>query len=292
MRALILSALVASALPSQAPAPRPTPQPQVATGSEQKSATDNRGTKTSPLVVDTYAVKSQWDAEQERKAAQEHANSHAWEIGFQFGTIGIGLLTAGILIFQALIFRRQARTFHNQAVRLRESVQEVKTATEATKSVAATLASNAHAQLRAYVFVTGIVVDKIAVGEVPIATVHIKNSGLTPAYDVELKGAMHGVKSVSDLKPVDELKAAPRINIGPGGTISPENHFGGALSAGNMDELNAKKIVFYVYGKITYKDIYGRPHWTIYRSSQDGKAAIIGSKRVIICDDGNDCDKE
>jgi len=270
---------------AQSPAPVPANQRNEASSEQEAAAADDRGTKVSPLIVDTYSQKSQWDAEQERKNGIESANAHAWDVGIGVATVLIGLFTCVILIVQA-------RVFFVQAGRLKETVEEMKTATEATRTVANTLAGNARVQLRAYVFVERITVDNIAAGEIPIARVLIKNSGLTPAYDVEVRGALHAHKSAADLVPVDKLKPSPLINIGPGGMMTPESYFGGTLSAENMVGLNAGDRAFFVYGKIAYKDIFGKPHWTIYRAIQDGKAAPIGSNKVAVCEDGNGCDKE
>ena len=102
-------------------------QRQEAPAPEQQHSESNvRESYSTPLEV--HVTKTHSESKEDTEDRNEHANVDWW-------TIRIGVLTFLILCVQAGVFWKQA-------ARLRESVEEMKTATKATESVTATLVTN------------------------------------------------------------------------------------------------------------------------------------------------------
>ena len=129
------AALGASTTPSE----HDTAQPQSSNAAPEPKR-DDRGTDNAPLIVKNYPQQSPEDVKRADDDRRARVEADRWAIIIGEATIAIGLLTCLILVVQALVFGIQAK-------RLRESVKEMQSATEATMKVAGSLKSSHRAWL-------------------------------------------------------------------------------------------------------------------------------------------------
>lgn len=126
------------------------------------------------------------------------------------------------------------------------------------------------AELRAYLFLdaeTPIGPFKIAVGEAPSGMIHIKNFGQTPAYGIVCqRGTMDGPWPIPDdfCFPEDDTYIIETgASLPPGATTSfPIFKEGQSVSQKAFDEIMAGSATFYIWGRIKYRDVFGRLHRT------------------------------
>jgi hypothetical protein len=124
----------------------------------------------------------------------------------------------------------------------------------------------AERQLRAYVCIDSAVL-KFPQPDVPEAQVHIKNCGQTPAYDV--RGWIHTWFAEYPLKvslptPPSDFRMAVDT-LAPGRNSIFVAHKKPPICPGLLPALGTPQLTFYVYGEVSYKDIFGK-HWsTKYR---------------------------
>lgn len=121
-------------------------------------------------------------------------------------------------------------------------------------------------QLRGYVHVAAAKID-ITDKSVPVAHVTIKNFGNTPAYSVKHLAGM----TIGDYPLTRELAEPPAHLPGSSSTIGPGSHTRleivrtPPIPAALQSHLGTLTGTVYVYGVITYKDVFRDPHTTKYR---------------------------
>jgi hypothetical protein len=160
------------------------------------------------------------------------------------------------------------------------------------------LENTAERQLRAYVFAGSAIISHLEDdGGVPEAQVFIKNVGQTPAYKV---ASVAGFAASIYPAPPDlnliitdaELgQAHTRTDMGPGQTeiaiASPRPRLNRPLTEQERDELARGEAVIHVYGRISYRDIFGREQHTSYRFMVGGSVGVRGG-RMVGCAEGNE----
>jgi hypothetical protein len=200
--------------------------------------------------------------------------------------IGIGLL--------------QLVVFSIQAYFLRGTIKEMRDGSER--------------QVRAYVFVHDASIGNVAVpipppGMVvnpqhrgfawlnkpdvgPIIKMNVKNFGQTPAYEVTHYhwARVREYPLTSELSNKRTSSEITKLNIGPSSgtakTITMPR-----LTADELAGLFDGTRAVYIYGEISYKDVFGAIRHTKYRMMHDNKSGPIGISDVLVgCDDGNDAD--
>lgn len=126
------------------------------------------------------------------------------------------------------------------------------------------------AQLRAYVFLqsAGITDGRDKPG-LPWSRVEIKNTGATPAYDVRhwSRIVYCAVGTDTTYVPPEDIRDLVPTSTGPGGALSAESNLGRVLEQAEIDTLAIfpPTHMLCVYGKTTYRDIFGRNRETTYR---------------------------
>jgi hypothetical protein len=121
---------------------------------------------------------------------------------------------------------------------------------------------------RAWVGPLKVSAPELKAGVVPTVWITFQNSGKTPARSIR-------VKSVGRLFMPNERfwpdytgrqdKLPPSL-----GTLFPQAearvpaHLPDALSQHGVDSIGNGTVVLYVYGRVTYEDAFGQPHWTTY----------------------------
>jgi hypothetical protein len=142
----------------------------------------------------------------------------------------------------------------------------------------------ARRQLRAYVFIDKAYIKDVGNPPVTAASISIKNSGQTPAYNVQHE---HFVR-LDDIPPGPFPafnQDGPKCHLSPGGMMYHLVKGNGTLGAVQRMAFNKKELAFYVFGQIIYQDCFGIKRHTNYRLMQTG-----GDNALRYCDDGNEAD--
>jgi hypothetical protein len=125
----------------------------------------------------------------------------------------------------------------------------------------------ARKQLRAYITVSKCQF-KFIIENDPEAMILVKNSGQTPAYKLHQWIAISpGSYPLSEklTEPWNFNEPSSEAIIGPGDTQTSTAHFKKPLSKDILPKLGTREWTAYIYGLITYEDIFGKKHKTIYR---------------------------
>jgi hypothetical protein len=139
-------------------------------------------------------------------------------------------------------------------------------------------------QLRAYICMDTSEVEII--GWQPIANVHFKNCGQTPAYEVHgwigVEVRAHPLQSPLPL-PDDKL-AKPKTTVGPGvGFGYPGKRKSQMFTPEELSNIRASPLTtLYVYGRVDYRDAFGSYWYTTVRLIAGGNAGL----RVSTTPDG------
>jgi hypothetical protein len=143
-------------------------------------------------------------------------------------------------------------------------------------------------QLRAYILVSQIRMERLKHGMTPKCTVVLQNTGQTPAHDVEcgVHAEMADAKSptleATDFSIIDSrapLAADVPIKL----EIYPPN-----LILDDYTILADGAKAIYVYGEVRYKDIFNMEHYTRYRFRSTQSNFIEEDGRMQTCFEGNE----
>jgi hypothetical protein len=198
----------------------------------------------------------------------------------------IGLTGALVLvgIIQIIVFMLQLTAFRNQARRLKETIDVMK--------------DNAVRELRAYVHITG-GCSVFHEGNAIRGRLRIKNSGKTPAFKLTISAFTH--RAEFPLPPGGtatlfreaketgtEIPRAGAAALGAGNVQQVEDDIVADLTPKQRDSLNADDIAFYVYGEITYDDVFGHQRQTMYCLFIRGRDAVSGGGSLGQYGEGNE----
>lgn len=205
-----------------------------------------------------------------------------------------------------------SKQFAEQMIEVRKSAQAAKDSADATKGIVATLKEGSERQLRAYVVCEHGTIFNVAnpvpvfLGQVfnppseaeitnpafgPGYKIQIKNAGQTPAVEVRHWGniCFREFPLKSPL-PARDPKIIPVASVlGPGIPSTKFNHLTQPLTAKETADLRAGTGAVYVYGEITYSDIWGKSWYTRYRLMHHAFGGAIGvSTDLSFCESGNE----
>lgn len=195
----------------------------------------------------------------------------------------VGLITCVIIGWQSWQTRKAAEATQEA---VRDGKKEYMLAEDTTKR-----------QLRAYICMDTAEVE-FSTGQ-PIANVHFKNCGQTPAYEVHgwvgVEVRPHPLQSPL---PVRDDIAKPKTTVGPGvGFGYPGRRKSQMFTKEELSKIGAGPLTtFYVYGRVDYRDAFGGYWYTTVRLIAGGEAGLRvstltdGSIRWSLCPDieGND----
>lgn len=188
---------------------------------------------------------------------------------------------AGFFTFWLVVVgAAQAILFYVQLHIIRASLDDAKTAADAAKEAAdatkesVVLARNtAEKQLRAYVLVTNITIVGVEPGATPKADIIFRNSGQTPAYDVEVTAAMGLIDYPPTSEPIDDEPSA----IGSVVVLGPQSEY--RVPATLIGQLGSDQFIaildgsqaIHIIGTIMYRDAFGIARHTNFSSFYGGK---------------------
>lgn len=118
----------------------------------------------------------------------------------------------------------------------------------------------------------------------------IKNSGQTPAYDVISEGhiCIQEFPLTSNLPSIPPSKFITKAVI-PQGGITTKSLVMRPLTQPEITQLRHGTAAIYVYGRIYYKDTFGKKQFTNFRLMHFAIAQIIGiGTGLTICEEGNE----
>lgn len=220
---------------------------------------DVRGTRASPLVVETLEIPA--DAKDKRDAARLReldSSISQW----------VMLLTAGMLIVAAV----QACFFFIQLRLMKRSMKVAEAAAFAANRSVETMQDTARRQLRAYVTIDSAAI-KFPEPGVPSVTVIVKNAGQTPAHD--LRHWIHQWIETYPLKvqlplPPEGFVMSASL-LGAGATHEMHiTHPRPIVKLPFLDQIGTPEATIYVYGGINYKDVFGEQQFVRYRLMYGG----------------------
>ena len=255
---------------SQNPSPREgkpsQPQQRQSQSSQQPSATYQRGTEGSPVIVKVLPTpKTKEEATTEAKEREEKAANEYNVAKFTGWIAYIGIAQIIVFFLQLIVFGYQARM-------LRQTVN-VMNDTEIR-------------QLRAYISVVPMI-TKPETGKTPVANVIIKNYGQTPAYKfTQVVGIGLGI-SFDTLRPPDNYPRLSKATLTPTDTLGIQTSGAWAFSDKEISELNSGTKTIWVHGEINYEDTFGIKRFKKYRYFIGGGAGMR-LDMMFVCEEGNE----
>jgi hypothetical protein len=151
----------------------------------------------------------------------------------------------------------------------RRSADAAKQSADAARDAVILAQENAERQLRAYVFLDKdqiVETLRIAVGEVPSGMFRFTNFGLTPANNL----AVHITSGTGpwplppDIKLPFPENLPKGIQVAPPGAVTlwPLEPQGNPVPAEDFEQIRIGKSRFYIWGRATYTDAFGKDRYT------------------------------
>lgn len=140
---------------------------------------------------------------------------------------------------------------------------------------------------RAYVYVNDANLSDVTGANAPTVAVNIKNTGLTPAYDLTWRAIFVCAKfPLTEETMLDREKEAQKVVLPPGGVLSYKWTF--TEWKKEWSEMITKgDAAIFAIGEITYKDAFGKTRFTKYRLIHGGNARVSPGKFGIAAE-GNE----
>lgn len=176
---------------------------------------------------------------------------------------------ATVVIAAATVFTwLEVRSGSTQTDKIIDADQRIATAMEgAVGQAAASLAETQKSfrdDQRAWIGpVAGPIIDW-GVGKKFSVAIPVKNDGKTPATDVTTVMAIRPLSRQKLPIFTDLVKPSGHFVLQPGGVTYIKIIGGRPINQADFDAVNSGDIILWVYGKITYDDVFGRHHWTTF----------------------------
>ena len=203
----------------------------------------------------------------------------------------IDLLTAcftgGLLLVAAV----QALLFLFQLRLMRKSLDAAVGATNVAQSTLVLMKDTAQRQLRAYISVVAAKIEFPVPGQ-PKSTLTFRNAGQTPAHDVKIWihqwVAAYPLDVALPTPPPDFVTA--RDTLGAGASCHMTNEAPHPVAKEPfLTLIGTSEGTIYVYGEVSYRDVFGEHHTQKYRLMYGGSEPIVPSA-LKPCPDGNEGD--
>ena len=163
-------------------------------------------------------------------------------------------------------------TLQMQLDAVRKSEAQAERSAKAGETSASTASRALHVSERAYVHMTPSLAKPPSAGEKLQYSVLIGNSGRTPALEMtaHIAGTMAPSSIPTDQVRATILKEAPPLHdqsesvgtLPAGQTATEHTDAPTALTQSDVDQITAGKILLYIFGTASYKDIFQQPHHT------------------------------
>lgn len=217
-------------------------------------------------VIDCFDDAVQEARETERNeedvGAQKEMAKAAWAMFFS--TLAIGLLSLALTVVGIGYVRgnlkemQLARDISEKTLSAaNRSAASASEANWATQAAAEQNHANAERQLRAYICVETAEIDFDKAPQ-PTISLSFKNFGQTPAHGVEswTHTWLEAYPLQVQLPEPDSDLVKGRMYLGPNASFGDSFKHPGPITGSNRDEILAGTAAFYVYGAITYVDVF------------------------------------
>jgi hypothetical protein len=256
--------------------------------------TEQRGTEKEPFVVRVLpSEEAQAETAIHKQETDEKAKN---DVDLTRYTGWLALITAFLFIVAII----QAGLFYWQLVLIRGSLGDTQVAARAAADSARTMKTTAQRQLRAYVCVEGLQIGNVANPPQPqrgqkiiptVAHIHrpldgplinlaLKNFGQTPASETtfwaEVLFREYPLSSPLPSRP--PRNHASQFIVPPTGIIRLDRAMPQPLSSQEKAALISVPPTgaIYVFGEVSYKDIFKRSRWTKFCYFYNGISGIVG----------------
>ena len=239
----------------------PKQKPEEGTKTEQPVSPYERGTKDLPVIVEIapsapLKVETDHDKEAENEKAYDDWLIARGTVALAVVTSVLAVATIGLMIFTYRLWR-------------------------ATHKLVEGTDDTAKKQLRAYVGIDAI----SAIHANPLsAQIRFKNFGKTIAKDVifSVSGRVNTVGEMAEF-PFSNHRGATIIMPTESSLVCESIECDG----GDWGLIQQGIGYVYVWGKITYKDVFGDSHWTQFRMMTDQRSGMPWQWTFKYCQDGN-----
>jgi hypothetical protein len=199
-------------------------------------------------------------------------------------TLGVSWLLWRVASRQADIYQRQADIMTGSLAVSADAAQAAAASAEASKEAVEHAKESAQTELRAYVGLHEAKLTKLTAGGHAKVLLQFKNSGRTPAHKVTA-WTKYKYDAVPEGIARKSLKPTSRSSIGPDGVISRVVELERALTSADLRLIRAGGAAIYVYGEVTYEDVFGQPHTTPFNLIHGAECA---AGELLVCETGND----
>jgi hypothetical protein len=273
---------------SQDPVPTPSkvgqPPQQQPNKIKTESPNGPRGTKDSPVFIETLERQVDRDDKVEERKYRENETSINKRLVF---FTGLMLLVA---LGQAALFFYQLRLMRKTMIDTEKAASAAQKSAEVAEKTVEIMSDTAQRQLRAYIFVKtddkSVVLDSDSVLTV---TTIVKNFGQTPAHNIITSQHIGTyVLPISPDNPLDNLSFADNSStsaLAPGEVTYIRNN-PQKLTARLIADIESGVVALFVLGEIKYYDSFGTPQSTKYRMFSTGEVFI--RKGLTYYYDGNE----
>ena len=215
------------------------------------------------------------------KATEDQARYALSQASAAWCGVAIGLVTFAAAVFAACYAKKAADETRRSAL---ATVRAVNATHKANKINL----EGQQRQLRAYVHVSGAQVRNLHQRTGRSVVVEIKNYGSTPALKTRFRMGEHVREwPLQSILPLPSFVPTGSSPLPPGRhSIMPSPV--GDLSEFEEGELRADRAAIYVWGEITYEDIFGENHVTTFRLVCRGDGLLKGYMHAT--EEGNDAD--
>jgi hypothetical protein len=184
------------------------------------------------------------------------------------------LVVAAFLTFLAIV--AQVWIYNAQLKEMQKSTKSASRAAKAAEGSIALMRDNARLDQRAWVTVAG-VTGFPEVGKPLVVTVHITNTGKSPAKNVKVTPIIEScagdivpdfpstVAKIANSEIQGQGSVPSTVLLAPAAQTYASINLGKKnLAEGALTELRDMKYRIFVYGKIVYTDIFDCEHWTSF----------------------------
>jgi hypothetical protein len=205
----------------------------------------------------------------------------------------VGWFTGALVVVSivtAVIFWHQLDVMKGQLAEMARAYDPIKESADAARDAVKLADRTAERQLRAYVGVTEPLIQNVGVNQVPNVTFRIRNYGRTPArkvrYWAEFEIGAYPLKM-----PLNMGEPAPQaLIINPQDGFKPNLQRQAPLNGQQAINIQAGSERMYLWGIITYEDVFEHPRTTKFRMMYGGPQ-IIGSGNIMaLAEEGSEAD--
>jgi hypothetical protein len=192
--------------------------------------------------------------------------SKRWQGLFQYIIPAVtGLLTLIVLILQWRTYRGQLKEMRRQRTEMRKSTYAATAAAKAAEAGIRKTEESSHLDQRAWIGVFGIQGDP-TIGKPYEVTVELRNSGKTFANKVTIRTKTQPLEvwQIPDFDVEGDTSGVESNALVPPGGVGFGHGKTSDVKEPDLDKIEQGSIVCYTYGKVTYEDIFGCPHWTTF----------------------------